>query len=90
MVLRAAPHSSVVFGFDSPGATVTLALDGDAQKVSNVSDSTGLWRVFLAPVPYGGPHTLAISSSSGGTAVLNDVLFGSVFVCGGQSNVRTM
>ena len=88
MVLQRAPARAAIWGFDAPGTTVTVILDGGAQRLANTTDATGLWRVTLAPVPPGGPHTLTASSSGGGSAALDDVQFGAVFVCGGQSNMQ--
>ena len=35
----------------------------------------------------GGPHTITASSSSYGKTTISDVLFGDVWICGGQSNM---
>ena len=35
-------------------------------------------------MPPGGPYTLQFSSTSGGSGTLEDVLFGDVYLCGGQ------
>lgn len=47
---------------------------------------TGIWRVSFDPVEAGGPYnvTAAIESS---TITLTDVLFGDIWLCGGQSNM---
>lgn len=46
----------------------------------------GTWRVSLDPVEAGGPYSVtAVTQSS--TATLTDVLFGDVWLCGGQSNM---
>jgi hypothetical protein len=36
----------------------------------------------------GGPHELDVSSTSGGSASIIDVYFGSVYICGGQVRLR--
>ena len=77
----------VVWGRDIPGATVTVAINGGS-SYSNATDATGLWRVTMAAHGLGGPHELDISSTSGGAATLQDVYFGSVWVCGGQSESK--
>lgn len=48
---------------------------------------TGIWRVTLDPVEAGGPYTVraAVQNSS---ATLTDVLFGDIWLCGGQSNME--
>ncbi len=73
-----------VWGFDVPGSTVTVQING-GNSFSNATDATGLWRVFMDAHGAGGPHELDVSSTSGGAATLTDVYFGSVYICGGQS-----
>ena len=70
-----------IWGFDSPGSQVTVRIGGGS-SYSNATDSSGLWRVVLDSHGMGGPHEIYISSSSGGSAALNDVYFGSVYICG--------
>ena len=53
-----------------------------------VQDSSGLWRQSLPAVAAGGPYNLTFVSSEGGSVVLTDVLFGDVYLCGGQSNMQ--
>lgn len=46
----------------------------------------GFWKVILDPVQAGGPYNLtAVQRES--KIVLTDVLFGDVWLCGGQSNM---
>ena len=75
---------SVIFGFDVPGSQVTVGIEGGS-SFQNSTDTTGVWRVTMDAHGMGGPHVLLISSSSGGNVTLEDVYFGSVYVCGGQS-----
>ncbi|XP_044057717.1 sialate O-acetylesterase isoform X2 [Siniperca chuatsi] len=51
-----------------------------------MAETPGIWRVTLHPVEAGGPYnvTAAVQKS---TATLTDVLFGDVWLCGGQSNM---
>ena len=83
MVLQ---HSkpSVIFGFDSPGSVVSVGIGG-GNSYQNSTDSTGVWRVVMDAHGMGGPHSISILSSSGGNITLEDVYFGSVYICGGQS-----
>ena len=73
-----------VWGFDVPGSAVTVRING-GNSFSNTTDATGVWRVFMDAHGAGGPHELDVTSTSGGAATLQDVYFGSVYVCGGQS-----
>ncbi|KAM6988355.1 sialate O-acetylesterase-like [Tautogolabrus adspersus] len=87
MVLQKSPERAVLWGYGPEGAQVTLFLIGPTnQKASPVSVTKGIWRVTIDPVEAGGPYnvTAAIENS---TATLTDVLFGDVWLCGGQSNM---
>jgi sialate O-acetylesterase len=53
-----------------------------------VQGSDGVWRQQLPAMPAGGPYNLTFSSSTGGSASMSDVLFGDVYLCGGQSNME--
>ncbi|KAL3067756.1 hypothetical protein OYC64_022186 [Pagothenia borchgrevinki] len=87
MVLQKSPERAVVWGYGSEGAQVTFTLSG--QKQQNISQATvtnGTWRVTLDPVEAGGPYNVTAAVQNI-TAVLTDVLFGDVWLCGGQSNM---
>lgn len=47
----------------------------------------GMWRVNLEPVEAGGPYSVTAASHNE-TVTLTDVLFGDVWLCGGQSNME--
>lgn len=47
---------------------------------------TGIWQVTLDPVEAGGPYNVTATAQNS-TATLTDVLFGDVWLCGGQSNM---
>ena len=54
-------------------------------EISATTDNTSVWRIKLPPTPATkSPQTIAFKASTGETAVLSDVLFGDVYVCGGQ------
>ena len=77
MVLQQAPASALVFGFASPGVTITTKFAGTALAPVR-TDSKGVWRVSLPPTPASSKeHTMEFSSSEG-KAHLSNVLFGEV------------
>ncbi|XP_062275577.1 sialate O-acetylesterase [Scomber scombrus] len=87
MVLKMAPEKAVLWGYGPEGEQVTVFLSGPVkQKTSPVTVTKGIWRVTLDPVEAGGPYivTAAVHNM---TATLTDVLFGDVWLCGGQSNM---
>jgi len=48
----------------------------------------GKFDLTLPEMPYGGPYTIRVIAENGGCAELQDILFGEVFLCGGQSNMQ--
>ncbi len=78
-----------IWGWAEAGEEVSLLLRGPDQKeefLRTVADAKGNWRVSLSPRPAGGPYTLNIEGSN--TIELEDVLFGEVWLCSGQSNME--
>ncbi|XP_030831013.1 sialate O-acetylesterase [Strongylocentrotus purpuratus] len=93
MVLQMEPSSAVVWGYSDMGANITLGFkeklyQTEAQTASFTAE--GVWRVTLDPQPPSGPFTIKVTSNNQGVQEviqLEDVLFGDVWVCSGQSNM---
>lgn len=86
MVLQRAPKQAIVWGHTSASATVTTTFDG--KSFTAKANTNGTWRQSLpATKASKKAYTLTFKSSSGEIASLNDVLFGDVYICGGQSNM---
>nr|XP_020455900.1 sialate O-acetylesterase isoform X1 [Monopterus albus] len=87
MVLQKSPEKAVLWGYGPEGAQVTVFLSGPIhQKISPVNVTKGIWRVTLYPVDVAGPFNVtALAQNS--IVTLTDVLFGDVWLCGGQSNM---
>ena len=64
---------------------------GSRQKFETIADANGTWTQLLPPTKGSAtPFTLTISDETNSSAkpiVLTDVLFGDVYLCGGQSNM---
>eukprot|EP00928_Gymnodinium_smaydae_P041597 TRINITY_DN2812_c0_g1_i1.p1 TRINITY_DN2812_c0_g1~~TRINITY_DN2812_c0_g1_i1.p1 ORF type:complete len:556 (+),score=67.35 TRINITY_DN2812_c0_g1_i1:229-1668(+) len=88
MVLQRAPSAAMVWGFAPPGTTIETDFNQGQYKRKAVAGPDGIWRQTLLPNAAGGPYTLNFTASSGETASLSDVLFGDVYLCGGQSNMQ--
>jgi sialate O-acetylesterase len=97
MVLQRAPQAATVRGKTAPAAVVTATMDSkyyheqgaSPVTLKTTADATGTWRVVLAPTPASmTPYTFSFASSTGETASMQDVLFGDVYICGGQSNME--
>ena len=76
-----------VWGWADPGERVTVTL-GDERK-TGVAGADGRWQVRLAPHPAGGPFVLNIAGKAD-TRTLQDVYFGEVWLCSGQSNMQML
>ena len=72
-----------LWGWADKGEKVTVRFLN--QSASTKAGPDGKWRLTLAPVAAGGPYPLEIKGKN--TIVLNDVLVGDVWLCGGQSNM---
>lgn len=86
MVLQRSPASAMLFGFADAGVTVNTTF-GSATYTS-VAGPDGSWRQQLPPTPASSiPYSIGFMASTGDGAMLTNVLFGDVFLCGGQSNM---
>lgn len=93
MVLQRDSAKVVVWGFTTPGATVNTTLSGgpthEVLFLSTRAAQDGTWRQRLpATAASMIAYTLSFVSSSGENASIVDVLFGDVYICGGQSNME--
>ncbi|XP_039620043.1 LOW QUALITY PROTEIN: sialate O-acetylesterase [Polypterus senegalus] len=93
MVLQREPARAVIWGYGSNEANVTLTLLGHVINVSQIAQVVdGKWKAVLPPMKPGGPFTLVAQqeSTNGNVTVrkINDILFGDVWLCGGQSNME--
>lgn len=98
MVLQAAPKRAIVWGFCGPKDSVIVQVDKMASVTATISHpsnvSYAIWKALLLPVKASfNSHMIKVTSTSGDGEVfssvsLKDVLFGSVWVCSGQSNMQ--
>ena len=84
MALQRAPQSAQLWGTTAPGAHVVLTLDASI-NASGIADAEGRWKIALPPQPAGIDHTIVVASADE-TIVLEDIAFGDVYLCSGQSN----
>ncbi len=76
-----------VWGWTTPGAKVTVNIAG--KNAVATADATGKWTAKLPAFPQKGPfgpYTLAITGPQ--SVKLENVLFGDVWICSGQSNME--
>jgi len=85
MVLQRAPAKANIFGFATPNDNITVTFNNNNYVATAVG---GSWSVSLPPTEAGGPYTITIVTQEGDKAVLSNILFGEVWLCGGQSNMQ--
>lgn len=73
-----------LWGWDEPGTKVKVTMG--AAEVSAQAGADGRWQVLLPATKAGGPHTITIQGTDSKT--IEDVLFGEVWLCSGQSNME--
>jgi sialate O-acetylesterase len=74
-----------IWGWTTPGATVTVSVEGSRTSVKATAGTDGKWLVKLPAPPVGGPYSIKISGPQ--TVTLKNVLVGEVWLCAGQSNM---
>ena len=81
-----------IWGTTDAGGAITVAING--HNVTGTADAIGDWEVEIpasSATPVGSSHILTVTSSNGTastTETINNVLFGDVWFCTGQSNMR--
>ena len=73
-----------IWGWDTPGATVKVAVDGKTYTAK--ADNSGMWLTKVGPLKVGGPYEIKIDGSQ--SVTLRNVLAGDVWICSGQSNME--
>ncbi|MEX0775102.1 MAG: sialate O-acetylesterase [Phycisphaeraceae bacterium] len=74
-----------LWGWADPGETVTVTL-GDTKLAPVQAGADGKWMVKLPPQKAGGPVRITVAGKN--TIELDDILFGDVWLCSGQSNME--
>ncbi|XP_046891749.1 sialate O-acetylesterase [Hypomesus transpacificus] len=88
MVLQKSPESAVLWGYGPDAAMIFVSVTGPfTHKPPPTTVSNGIWKVSLDPVGAGGPYNVTVFLKNGYSITLTDVLFGDVWLCGGQSNM---
>jgi sialate O-acetylesterase len=99
MVLQRAPQQAIIWGFaDTSDTPITLTMNDKIYRTTSTSSSSVhlldqvIWSVTLDPQTDEGPFQLTVTqplpNGTVASITLNDVLFGDVWVCSGQSNMQ--
>ena len=75
-----------LWGKARPGKKVSIVASWTKKKYSTMADENGRWKTKIPTADAGGPYTLTFDD--GEKTVLNNILLGEVWVCGGQSNME--
>jgi sialate O-acetylesterase len=74
-------------GFDTSGATITVTFLG--LHYNTVADAAGAWTIMLPQQSASStPTSILIESNRSPSVTLEDIVFGDVVVCSGQSNME--
>ncbi len=74
-----------LWGWADVGEQVTVTV-GDRRLATVTADAEGQWIVKVSAHPAGGPVRIVVQGNN--TITLDNVLFGDVWVCSGQSNME--
>ena len=90
MVLQRAPQVTNLYGFADPNTLITTIFRGT--NLTSIASASGEWRQELPPtiassITSSG-ETISFSCNNGIQFELNNILFGDVVLCGGQSNMQ--
>nr|XP_056716641.1 sialate O-acetylesterase [Euleptes europaea] len=94
MVLQKGPACAVLWGYGQPAANITVMVYQGSKivmKKKAQAEVFRIWKAVLNPMPQGGPHTIEVYQFYEGKVsniTLQDVYFGDVWLCSGQSNME--
>lgn len=74
-----------LWGWSGDRESVRLRFNGNIYE--GTAENAGKWEISLPPQSSGGPHILEFFSSSD-TLILNNIVFGDVYLASGQSNME--
>lgn len=74
------------WGEARPGKKVRVTTSWDGKVTEMKADAKGRWSTVLSTPEAGGPYTISITD--GKELVLENILIGEVWLCGGQSNME--
>jgi sialate O-acetylesterase len=74
-----------VWGWAAPNASIFLTLD--EYRFRGIANGDGEWEITLAKFKAGGPHEMIVTDRIS-NITLEDLYFGDVWICSGQSNME--
>jgi sialate O-acetylesterase len=76
-----------IWGWASSNETVTIKTSWLNKAISTQADKSGIWKIKIKTIDDRNPQSIIISNKSE-KKVLENVLFGEVWLCAGQSNME--
>lgn len=73
-----------IWGWAEPQEKITLEFR--EKQFNTIADAKGQWSITLPSTAAGGPHTLTFRGEN--TVLLDDIVFGDVWLASGQSNME--
>ncbi len=73
-----------IWGWADKGEQIVLTIEGTAYKTKAAKD--GSWMIVLPQHAAGGPFDIVIKGNN--TIELKNILYGDLWICGGQSNMQ--
>ncbi|MCD6598540.1 MAG: hypothetical protein J7L04_12675, partial [Bacteroidales bacterium] len=77
----------VLWGWSQPGESFKLRLSWQKDKITVVADSLGMWEVKIKTGEAGDPVSILFKGKKN-KIELENILFGEVWLCSGQSNME--
>ena len=75
-----------LWGWCNPDERITIHVDWDTISYTTNGSSGANWMIYINTLSDDKEHTITINGTN--TLILNDVVFGEVWVCSGQSNME--
>ncbi len=85
MVLQQQTNAAI-WGWASPAAEIKITTSWNKKNYTIKANDQGKWNVQIITPSAGGPYTIIVSD--GEPVILNNILIGEVWLCGGQSNME--
>jgi sialate O-acetylesterase len=76
-----------LWGKADPNQKLSIAVSWSKEKITTVANEKGNWLVKTKTTGAGGPYTISITSGKEKVLIQN-ILFGKVWLCLGQSNME--
>ncbi|MEZ4911640.1 MAG: sialate O-acetylesterase [Saprospiraceae bacterium] len=74
-----------IWGTSNPDGLVSVVFQNETFKTQ--ADSKGNWQILLPPTAAGAIENIRISTNDD-SVLLNNIIFGDIWLCGGQSNME--